>query len=478
LPFQSLAFPAGKGRMKNLRFEYTMNTSTPMIHCPIPLLALYFAFLAALTFLAGCAGSKIPSLYDTNPVLLNKQYTVEEITKIEQNFNENPKQYSQELGNLILWRMYKKNSEFARKFAQTPELKEGIDEKKAKAMVGIYNLIKDQDISTNLFEDKGSDDHVHQIIMEWSGNIKSNWSGTIYLRKSGNLTGKILDVQPIGCEQGEDEIDQESWRKAGNLSWKSLAGQEDTDGIAFSLEFPLHKKLEVSINKQVLRFSPADVSAQDLVFDEKDGLKGRLIVKNARKTNFSKELLALRDMVLAGKGDQRFSAPLQALLWGYMDGYFRDADNPFKNYYGPLDFVKPIWGKMEGQRWEDFETVTSRLNLPELVDYYELMKFKYIYSSSRGEDILAVTIFKERKGSCGFYASFAKYCLRKAGYDAAGLRFRWGVEAHHIVVYTEKGKHYSLDRARRKVGILGPFDTIAEILKANQKGPTWEIRFW
>jgi len=466
--------------MKNVCSKYGGNAFPPAIHYPRLLFGSYFVFLAALGFLAGCAGSKIPTLYDTNPALLSKQYTVEEIAKIEQKFSENPKQYAQEMGNLILWRMYKKNSEFAREFVQTPELREGLDENKAKALVSIYHLIKDRDIPANLFEDEGLDEPVHQVMMEWSGNVKSNWSGTIYLRKSGNLTEKILDVKPIEFEQGEDEMDQESWRKTGNVSWKSVAGQGDTDGIAFRLTFPLHKKIDVKVNKKGLGFSLADLSAQDLVFDQKEGLNGTLVVKNVHKTKFSKELLALKDMVLAGKGDQRFSAPLQALLWGYMDGYFRDGDNPFKNYYGPLDFVKPIWGKMEGHRWEDFETVTSRLNLPELVDYYEFMKFKYVYSVNRGEDTLAVTIFKEGKGSCGHYASFAKYCLRKAGYDAAGLRFRWGgdKEAHHIVVYAEKGKHYSLDRARRKVGILGPFNSIAELLKANQSGPTWDIRFW
>jgi hypothetical protein len=466
--------------MRNLCSQYRLNTSTSAVHYPRLRFASYFIFLSALGLFAACASSKIPSLYDTNPALVNKQYPAEEIAKVERNFSENSKQYAQEMGNLILWRMYKKNSVFAKKFVQTPELRGGLDEKKAKALVSIYNLMKDQDIPANLFEDEGPDDPVHQIILEWGGETKSNWSGTIHLGKSGNLTERILDVKALEFDRGEDEMDQETWRKTGRVSWKSVAGREDVDGIALTLAFPLHRKIAVNVNQKILTFSLADISAQDLVFDQKDGLQGRLVIKNTGKIRFSKELLALKDMVLAGKGDQRFSAPLQALLWGYMDGYFRDGDNPFKNYYGPLDFVKPIWGKMEGHRWEDFETVTSRLNLPELVDYYELTKFKYVYAVMRGDDSLAVIIFKDRKGCCAHYASFAKYCLRKAGYEAAGLRFRWGGDrqAHHIAVYTEKGKHYSLDRARKKVGILGPFDSIAELLKANQRGPTSDIRFW
>ena len=50
---------------------------------------------------AGCATAiKQPSLFDTNPTLLTKQYTPNEIKEIEQGFKTNPLQYSQELGNL------------------------------------------------------------------------------------------------------------------------------------------------------------------------------------------------------------------------------------------------------------------------------------------------------------------------------------------------------------------------------------------
>jgi len=64
--------------------------------------------VAFLAFAAGCAtATKQPSLYDTQPDLLTKQYSADQITTIEQNFNANPLQYSQQLGNLLLWQMLK-----------------------------------------------------------------------------------------------------------------------------------------------------------------------------------------------------------------------------------------------------------------------------------------------------------------------------------------------------------------------------------
>jgi hypothetical protein len=92
---------------------------------PNPNLTVFLAIIIGLGFLTGCGAAKLPSTHDSTPTLPTVQYTPEEIAKIKQNFRENPKQYSRQQGNLILWRMHKKSPEFARKFAQTPELNDG-----------------------------------------------------------------------------------------------------------------------------------------------------------------------------------------------------------------------------------------------------------------------------------------------------------------------------------------------------------------
>ena len=98
--------------------------------------------VAFLAFAAGCAtATKQPSLYDTQPDLLTKQYSADQIKAIEQNFNANPLQYSQQLGNLLLWQMHQKSPQFALEFAQAPELNDGINKQEARAMTSIYNFI-------------------------------------------------------------------------------------------------------------------------------------------------------------------------------------------------------------------------------------------------------------------------------------------------------------------------------------------------
>ena len=88
------------------------------------------------------------------------------------------------------------------------------------------------------------------------------------------------------------------------------------------------------------------------------------------ETNIVPELYAIREMVLAGEGEHRYSSLMEALLWGYMDGKFKEGDNPLKDYIGPVEFVKTIWGDMEGERWDEFDEVARRVNSLRLFNYW------------------------------------------------------------------------------------------------------------
>jgi len=135
--------------LENIIEQTDMGLLPRMKHATLLKLFLYGT---ALAFSFGCAtATKQPSIFQTNPSLLTKQYTPDQITTIQQNFETNPAQYSQELGDLLLWQMHQKSPEFALEFAQTPELNDGIDQKEASAMMSIYNLIKDLDIPPDLF---------------------------------------------------------------------------------------------------------------------------------------------------------------------------------------------------------------------------------------------------------------------------------------------------------------------------------------
>jgi len=290
------------------------------------------SMVGVLALVAGCAtATKQPSLFQTNPDLLTRQYTPAQISRIQKNFEANPLQYSQELGNLLLWQMHQKSPEFALEFAQTPELNDGIDQKEAKAIKNIYNLIKNLDIPPDLFTEKERL-NIYKIIMKWKGNsdAKSDWSGHFY-QSPGE---KILDAKPINFEQAEDRIDYKRLAENGELKWESMSASEDEDGIKITLKYPKGDKIMFDINNQLLlSFTKTDTLLNPLMqFDEKNGLEGTLTITKDLEGNLPKKLYALKDIVLAGENDYRYSAPLQALLWSYMDGHFKEGDNPFKHY--------------------------------------------------------------------------------------------------------------------------------------------------
>jgi hypothetical protein len=199
----------------------------------------YIAIETALACAAGCAATKQPSLYDTKPDLLTKQYTSDQMKAVEQGFKSNPLQYSQELGNLILWCMHQKSPQFVLEFAQTPELNDGINAEEARAMLSIYNLIKDLELTPELFEEKHRvDTDIDKLVMEWEGNTKEkeNWNGWFY--QSNKI--RILDAKPINFEPGEDKIDFQIAKGYGYLKWESMAGSGDTDGIIITVDDKLY----------------------------------------------------------------------------------------------------------------------------------------------------------------------------------------------------------------------------------------------
>ena len=171
--------------------------------------SLWALIFILLLLVLGCAtATKQPSLFETNPTLLTKQYTPDEIAAIKQNFDANPLQYSQEFGNLLLWQMHQKSSEFAKEFAQTPELNDGINPAEANAISSIYNLIKDLDMSPSLFfvaKPKPGQD-IYKIIIEWECNTDKPTEWRMFLsfddiRIGKKFRGELIDIQPLNRER-------------------------------------------------------------------------------------------------------------------------------------------------------------------------------------------------------------------------------------------------------------------------------------
>ena len=437
-----------------------------LIKYPLRLIAFVFTIL----FFSCAVPTRQPSYFDKRPNVLKTQYKPEEAAAIEKNFKVNPQQHSKEYGNLILWRMHQKSPEFALEFAQTPEVVDGVNAQEAKAIGSIYGLIKEIDIPDDLFKKKAKyEKDINKIIIEWQGNSdrKTEWNGFFTLlgnRPGRPFLGKIHDAKPIGFEAGEDKINYEEL-KNGDLRWESKSAYGDKDGIMVSLEYPAHGKIRfLDINGQTIRFTKAEVvSKEQLEF--KDGLEGTLIVKKVSEAgDLQPGLYAIRSMVQAGEGEHRYSSQLQALLWGYMDGKFKEGDNPLETYQDPMEFVKPIWGRMEGPRWEDFDTVTSRLNLPELIDYYTRKKFTYEYYLSHVGSAYAA--FGRKGGNCIQIEAFQRYCLNRGGYSARILDVEArssGVTWHVVTEFVDNGKRFIMDNGTFvPKGIIGPFNSLGE----------------
>jgi hypothetical protein len=159
---------------------------------------------------------------------------------------------------------------------------------------------------------------------------------------------------------------------------------------------------------------------------------------------------------------RRYSATLQAIFWILEREDYDSENNPLKcdspNFNRCLsNLLRNAWKFKEKDRWNDYETVTDRLNAPELVDYYELKKFVYVFRNDHNS--YPTILFKYNEGQCADVTAFTVYCLSKGGYKAydyhvtspSGLRY------HHVTKFEMDGREYIMDNGRSdKYGIV-PF---------------------
>ena len=217
---------------------------------------------------------------------------------------------------------------------------------------------------------------------------------------------------------------------------------------------PYNNMLNMIINDTDIRYSKNQIYSQEIE-------EGSLKIKNASGFGFTPELNAIRDLVLAGEGEHRYSSLMQALLWGYVDRKFKEGDNPLKTYQNPVEFVKPIWGDMEGSRWENFDEVVSRLNRPELLHYYDKMNiFDEDYRGNRKTDR---GVFESGRGNCYDASQFNNFCLSKAGYATHLIWVDTNYGDHVIASFEDKGKLYVLDKMGPIHSFKGPYSSFSEM---------------
>jgi hypothetical protein len=142
---------------------------------------------------------------------------------------------------------------------------------------------------------------------------------------------------------------------------------------------------------------------------------------------------------------RKYSAHLQGIFW-----VLEKEDNENILTYSLETLLNKAWD-FSDSRWEDYETVTDRLNTPRLIDYYQRKRFVFVPYPEHPWNPRG--LFKTNKGSCIEFTSFALVCLKKAGYKAAVYNPPWKSDEfpgfHQTTLFRGKsGQFYVMDNGR------------------------------
>jgi hypothetical protein len=146
---------------------------------------------------------------------------------------------------------------------------------------------------------------------------------------------------------------------------------------------------------------------------------------------------------------RRYSTPLEAIFWVLeRDDYDRNKQVLQFSLEVLLD---KAWVFSDRAKWGDYETVTDRLNAPELVNYYQ--RILLVYESKKGKRESSVGdargLFVKKVGNCYDHSYFAAYCLEKAGYKTSIVGVHPSRPSFHVVCQFEvDGKSYYIDNGR------------------------------
>lgn len=142
----------------------------------------------------------------------------------------------------------------------------------------------------------------------------------------------------------------------------------------------------------------------------------------------------------------------------FSDESKRILDELFADY---LDYLRHEEEKVK-RRWKDFDTVTDRLNAPELIDYYT--KKNFTYDEYKGDMVSDQRVFKSKKANCYDTSQFIAYSLQKSGYPTSLLWVESHTDIGHIIVsFKNKGEKFLIDNGTvYPKGIIGPYQSLRE----------------
>jgi hypothetical protein len=132
--------------------------------------------------------------------------------------------------------------------------------------------------------------------------------------------------------------------------------------------------------------------------------------------------------------------------------------------------IRKVKSENKDIRWNYFNAVVERLNAPELVDYYERQKFRYVdWWKLPTPSVSPYYVFKHNKGECVSITEFTIYCLRKAGYKAwesRSSKINIGPYTFHaFCVFENNGVKYVMDNGMPNPDGISLFDESVYFLK-------------
>ncbi len=167
------------------------------------------------------------------------------------------------------------------------------------------------------------------------------------------------------------------------------------------------------------------------------------IVKNSRPDQMKNLELYLNIGIL---NKRSYCTPLQALLWVLEKEHDVDVLN-----YMLTQLLDKAWVFSELNRWQDYKAVTDRLNAPELLSYYQRIRFEYESRAGKRDSTIGDPrgLFANNIGNCYDHSEFAAYCLKRAGYKTSIVRVHPSQPYLHVVCrYEANGKSYYIDNGR------------------------------
>jgi len=165
----------------------------------------------------------------------------------------------------------------------------------------------------------------------------------------------------------------------------------------------------------------------------------------------------------------QYCTPLQAIFWILERGkprtsptmqeieYFQLAKIGNRPGINPLDYsleelLAQAWDFSEQDRWKDYEMVTDRLNSPELLNYYERVRFIYEIKEGRIDPYTYAgspkKLFKSNRGFCMDVSAFTAYCLQKGGYKVWKRNVHPSGYLHEVCFFEDNDKEYIMDNGR------------------------------